>query len=186
MQDQYAAAFGGFNVIAFSASGVDVTPVRISPATLAALQERLLLCYTGQVRKDLHLIDEQIRMYRDGREETILGMKGLHEAVYAMRETLESGDIERFGLLLHEAYESKKLMNPLVVRGAPIDVLYARARELGAAGGKLCGAGGGGYLVIFCEPDRQQAVRSGLEDLGGRFTGFAFHPHGVRVSGEVA
>ena len=83
---------------------------------------------------------------------------------------------------LHEAYEAKKLMNPLVVRGAPIDVLYARARELGAEGGKLCGAGGGGYLAISCDPSRQPAVRSALEKLGGRFTGFAFHPDGVHLS----
>ena len=163
MQDQYAAAFGGFNVIEFSSAGVEVTPVRISHDALEALQERLLLCYTGRVRKDLHLIDEQIRMYREGREDTILGMKGLHEAVFTMRDALESGDVARFGRLLHEAYESKKLMNPLVVRGAPIDVLYGRARELGAAGGKLCGAGGGGYLAILCEPDRQSDVRAGLE-----------------------
>ena len=181
MQDQYAAAFGGFNVIEFSSVGVEVTPVRIPAGALAALQERLLLCYTGRVRKDLHLIDEQIRMYREGREDTILGMKGLHEAVYTMREALESGDVERFGRLLHEAYEAKKLMNPLVVHGAPIDVLYARARELGAAGGKLCGAGGGGYLAVFCEPDRQPAVRAGLEQLGGQFTEFSFHPRGLQV-----
>jgi D-glycero-alpha-D-manno-heptose-7-phosphate kinase len=181
MQDQYAAAFGGFNVIEFSSSGVEVKPVHMATETLGALQDRLLLCYTGRVRRDLHLIDEQIRMYREGREDTILGMKGLHEVVYAMRDALEGGDVARFGRLLHEAYESKKLMNPLVVEGAPIDLLYARARELGAAGGKLCGAGGGGFLAIYCEQDRQPAVRAGLEDLGGQFTAFAFHPRGLRV-----
>src|SRR5205807_6522323 len=121
------------------------------------------------------------RLYREGGQDAILGMEGLHGAVYTMRDTLGSGDVDRFGRLRHEAYESKKLMNPLVVRGAPIDVLYARARELGAAGGKLCGAGGGGFLAIYCEPDRQAAVRGGLEDLGGQFTTFAFHPRGLRV-----
>jgi D-glycero-alpha-D-manno-heptose-7-phosphate kinase len=182
MQDHYAAAFGGFNVIEFGAEGVDVTPVRIAPGTLDALQAHLLLCYTGRVRRDLHLIDEQVRMYHEGREDTLLGMKGLHEAVYAMRDSLEAGELERFGELLHEAYQSKKLMNPLVVQGAPVDVLYERARELGATGGKLCGAGGGGYLVIFCPPDRAPVVREALEALGGRFTDFAFHPEGLRVT----
>jgi D-glycero-alpha-D-manno-heptose-7-phosphate kinase len=186
MQDQYAAAFGGMNVIEFSASGVEVTPVRIGADALAALEERLLLCYTGRVRRDLHLIDEQIRMYREGREDTLLGMKGLYEAVYVMRDALEAGEIDRFGELLHEAYLSKKLMNPLVVEGAPIDVLYERARSLGAAGGKLCGAGGGGYLAIFCEPDRQAAVRHGLEELGGQFTDFALHHEGLRISRSAA
>jgi D-glycero-alpha-D-manno-heptose-7-phosphate kinase len=184
MQDQYAAAFGGFNVIEFSSRGVEVTPVRIPSDALTALRERLLLCYTGRVRKDLRLIDEQIRMYREGREDTLLGMKGLHEAVYAMRDALQSGDVDRFGGLMHEAYEAKKLMNPLVVRGAPIDVLYARARELGAVGGKLCGAGGGGYLAIFCEPHRQPEVRRGIEELGGQFTEFSFSSNGLRVRRE--
>jgi D-glycero-alpha-D-manno-heptose-7-phosphate kinase len=182
MQDQYSAAFGGFNVIEFRASGVEVTPVRIPDDALLALQEHLLLCYTGHVRKDLHLIDEQIRMYREGREDTLLGMKGLHESAYAMRDALEAGEVERFGELLHDAYQSKKLMNPLVVQGAPVDVLYGRARSLGASGGKLCGAGGGGYLAIFCAPQRQADVRRGLEELGGRFTDFAFHPEGLRVT----
>ena len=88
----------------------------------------------------------------------------------------------RFGRLLHEAYQSKKLMNPLVVQGAPVDVLYERARSLGATGGKLCGAGGGGYLAIFCDPEHQPDVRSGLEELGGQFTEFAFHAEGLRVT----
>ena len=181
MQDQYATSFGGFNAIEFSTAGVQVEALSLDPGVLAGLQERLLLCYTGRVRRNLRLIDEQIRMYREGREETLLGMKGLHEAVFAMREALEAGDLDRFGRLLHDAYESKKQMNPLVVEGAPVDVLYERAREAGATGGKLCGAGGGGYLAIFCEPDRQPAVRRAVEELGGQFTDFAFHPNGVTV-----
>jgi D-glycero-alpha-D-manno-heptose-7-phosphate kinase len=184
MQDQYAAAYGGFNVVEFSSDGVWVVPIRIDAPVLEELERRLLLCYTGHIRTDLGLIDEQIRMYREGREETLLGMKGLHEMVYAMREVLESGDIGRFGEMLHEAYESKKLMNPHVVRGTPTDVLYERARELGATGGKLCGAGGGGYLLLYCEPQYQMAVKRELSTLGGQFASFGFNPSGVSVRKE--
>ncbi len=184
MQDQYAAAFGGLNVIEFSSGGVQVIPVHVEPGVLAALRDRLLLCYTGRVRSDLGLIDEQIRMYHEGREETILGMKGLHEAVYLMRDALLAGDLAQFGRLLHEAYESKKLMNPHIVRGAPIDQIYERARAFGATGGKLCGAGGGGYLVLYCEPRHQPGVVAELERLGAQFSRFHFRQAGLEVKRE--
>ena len=186
MQDQYAAAFGGLNVIEFSSAGVRVTPVDVEPDVLSALRDRLLLCYTGRVRTDLGLIDEQIRMYRDGREETLLGMKGLHEAVYVMRDALVRGNLAEFGELLHDAYESKKLMNPHVVRGAPIDQIYSRARAFGATGGKLCGAGGGGYLALYCEPEHQRDVVDELERLGAQFTRFDFRRSGMTVRREPA
>ena len=184
MQDQYSAAFGGFNIVEFSSDGVRVVPLNVGETTLVELGRQLLLCYTGHVRTDLGLIDEQIRLYREGREETLLGMKGLHEMVYAMRDTLETGEIERFGQMLHDAYESKKLMNPDVVKGTSTDVLYDRARELGATGGKICGAGGGGYLLLHCEPQHQAAVKEGLEALDGQFAPFRFNPSGLTIRTE--
>jgi D-glycero-alpha-D-manno-heptose-7-phosphate kinase len=72
-------------------------------------------------------------------------------------------------------------MNPLIAEGTPIERLFAAARAAGASGGKICGAGGGGYLLLACEPARQPAVRTALEDLGGRFVPFAFEPAGVRA-----
>jgi D-glycero-alpha-D-manno-heptose-7-phosphate kinase len=180
-QDQYAAAFGGFNLLEFSAAGVRLTPARISTDTLEALQRNLLLCYSGKVRTDLGLIDEQIRLYKEGREETIQGMKQLHEMAYEMRDAVESGDVDALGEMLHAAYESKKRMNPHIAEGTPIEQLFAAARGAGAVGGKICGAGGGGYLLLYCRQEHQPAVRSELERLGGQFADFVFHPGGVEA-----
>jgi D-glycero-alpha-D-manno-heptose-7-phosphate kinase len=180
-QDQYAAAFGGFNLLEFSADGVVVTPVRCSADALAQLRAHLLLCYTGTVRTDLGLIDTQIRLYHEGREETIVGMKHLHEMAYELRDAIEAGDLDALGGLLRQAYENKKRMNPYIADGTPIEALFEVAREAGAAGGKICGAGGGGYLLLACSPERRTEVRTALEAHRGAFADFAFSPSGVEA-----
>ncbi len=186
-QDQYAAAHGGFNLIEFSADAVIVTPVRAPDGVVDTLRANLLLCYTGFVRTDLGLIETQIRLFQEGREETIQGMKQLHEMAYDMRDAIEAGDVDALGAMLHEAYESKKRMNPHIAEGTPIERLFGVAREAGAVGGKICGAGGGGYLLLYCKSDRQQGVRAALEAHGGQLADFAFNPSGVaaRVGNAV-
>ena len=89
-------------------------------------------------------------MYEEGREDTIVGMKQLQAMAFEMRREIEAGNLERLGPMLHEAFESKKLMNPHVSEGTPIDRLLAVAADAGASGGKICGAGGGGYLLLAC------------------------------------
>jgi len=178
-QDQYAAAFGGFNLLEFGAAGVEVSPLEISPGTTEMLRDHLLLCYTGAVRTDLGLIDTQIRLYGEGREETIVGMKELQELAYEMRDVVRSGDVDALGRLLGEAFASKKRMNPHIAEGTRIERLLDLAREAGALGGKVCGAGGGGYLLLACRPERQPAVRSALEAHRAAFADFAFRDHGV-------
>ena len=178
-QDQFAAAFGGFNLLEFGADGVSVQPLDLQAAELAELRAHLMLCYTGDVRTDLGLIETQIRMFREGREDTIVGMKQLQAMAYEMRYEIRSGHLDRLGPLLRDAFESKKLMNPHVSEGTPIERLLAVAADAGASGGKICGAGGGGYLLLACAPDRQPSVRSALEALGGQFAQFAFRAHGV-------
>jgi D-glycero-alpha-D-manno-heptose-7-phosphate kinase len=180
-QDQFAAAFGGFNLLEFAEDGVTVTPLRLDDGAVDELRRHLLLCYTGRVRTDLGLIDAQIRMYEDGREDTIVGMKQLHEMAFDMRDAVESGDVRALGSMLREAYESKKRMNPHIAEGTPIEDLLELARASGAWGGKICGAGGGGYLLIACEPSKHAAVRAALEARGGQFAEFAFRRSGVEA-----
>ena len=180
-QDQYASAVGGFNLLEFGRAGVRATPVRIEDAVAARLRSNLLLCYTGHVRRNVGLIDDQIRLFRSGREDTLLGMKQLREMAYAMRDVLEQGDVDRLGTMLREAFEAKKRMNPRIAEDTPIDAMLEAAQRAGASGGKICGAGGGGYLMLYCLPEAQSAVRSELEHLGGQFAPFSLWPEGVRA-----
>jgi D-glycero-alpha-D-manno-heptose-7-phosphate kinase len=180
-QDQYAAAFGGCNLLEFTADGATVTPVRVSGETLDRLRRNLLLCYTGAVRRNVGLIDTQIALYRQGREDTILGMKQLHEMAYAMRDALEAADPDRLGSMLRDAFDAKKRMNPQIAEHTPIEAMLAAAHDAGALGGKICGAGGGGYLMVYAAPQTQPAVRAALERLGGQLAPFAFRAEGVRA-----
>jgi D-glycero-alpha-D-manno-heptose-7-phosphate kinase len=180
-QDQYAAAFGGCNLIEFRAAGTTVSPVTADPARMEDLRRSLLLCYTGNVRRNVGLIDTQIELFERGREETLLGMKQLVEMAYTMRDVIQDGDLGDLGAMLHDAFESKKRMNPHVTDDTPIDAMLEAAREAGATGGKICGAGGGGYLLIACSPDVRARVRASLESMGGQFAPFDFDPHGVRA-----
>ena len=180
-QDQYATAFGGFNLLEFSGDGVTVTPLDLGEDAIAELRAHLLLCYTGGVRTDLGLIDTQIRLYEEGREETIVGMKELHHMAFEMRDAVAAGDIPALGAMLRDAYESKKRMNPHIAEGTPIERLLVLARSAGALGGKVCGAGGGGFILVACEPSRRDGVISALEAQGGRITDFSFRSHGVEA-----
>jgi D-glycero-alpha-D-manno-heptose-7-phosphate kinase len=180
-QDQFAAAIGGCNLLEFSSEDVRVVPVG-DAATLASLGDGLLLCYTGGVRTDVGLIDRQIALHAEGREETALGMKRLQELAYAIRDVIERADLAALGGLLHEAFHAKRQMNPYITEGTPIDAMLAAAADAGAYGGKVCGAGGGGYLLLAVPAGAQPAVRAALEELGGQFARFSFRAAGVRAT----
>lgn len=180
-QDQYAAAFGGFNLIEFGRDGVQFVPVEAGADALEELRKHLLLCYTGKVRRNVGLIDRQIQMFEAGREDTLLGMKQLREMAYAMRDAIEAGDMQRLGTMLREAFEAKKRMNPHIAEGTPIEAMLDAAGAAGATGGKICGAGGGGYLLIATPPEARASVRAALEAMGGQFAPFEVDPDGVRA-----
>src|SRR5205085_2813674 len=121
-----------------------------------------------------------------GREETLLGMKQLQEMAYLMRDALETSRFDSLGAMLGEAFEAKKRMNPHIVEETPIEEMLRVSREAGASGGKICGAGGGGYLLIYCEPGVRARVSSALERHGGQIAPFAFFERGTGalVDGE--
>jgi D-glycero-alpha-D-manno-heptose-7-phosphate kinase len=179
-QDQYAAAFGGCNLLVFTRAGVRVEPV--DAERLGVLADGLLLCYTGHVRRNVGLIDRQIALHAEGREETLLGMKRLQEMAYAMRDAVARADLSAVGGLLHDAFLAKQQMNPHIAEGTPIEAMLANARDAGAYGGKVCGAGGGGYLLIAAPPRAHPAVREALTQMGGEFAPFTFTASGVRAT----
>jgi D-glycero-alpha-D-manno-heptose-7-phosphate kinase len=180
-QDQYATAYGGFNTIKFCKDLVGVERVEVSDAIVNDLEAHLLLCYTGKVRAHGNLVAKQVEMFQQGNVTTIDGMKRLYDMVFEMRDALVDGDLDQFGFLLHESHVNKKRMNPYVTDGTPIDEMYDVAMHAGALGGKLLGAGGGGYVAFYCPTNKQHEVRAALEQIGASFSDFSFDKHGVQV-----
>jgi D-glycero-alpha-D-manno-heptose-7-phosphate kinase len=125
------------------------------------------------------IVDRQIALWHEGREETRMGLKELHELAYVMRDALEAGANDELGALLRVAFESKRRMNPSIAEHTSIDEMLTVAMAAGAMGGKVCGAGGGGCLLIYCRPPARASVTAELERLGGRPVPFHLHPAGV-------
>ena len=180
-QDQFATTFGGFNVIEFHRDRVVVNPLRIDQNIVNDLEAHLILCYTGRARTDLGLISKQIQFYQERRQGTEEGMRRLYELVFEMKEALLRRRLDDFGELLHEAYMNKKRMNPEVAEGTIADELYERARQAGAVGGKLMGAGGGGYLLVYAPSNKRHAVVGALSSAGGQVTDFNFDLAGLQA-----
>jgi D-glycero-alpha-D-manno-heptose-7-phosphate kinase len=161
IQDQITTAYGGLNLIEIDASGsFQVRPVPISALRKQALQDRMLLIYTGIARTASQVAAKQIASIPD---KTVV-LKRMQAMVYEAADVLTgTGDLRDFGTLLHETWELKRSISP-EVSTPMIDQLYARARQAGATGGKLLGAGGGGFVLFFVEPSQRQSVLDALKD----------------------
>ncbi len=179
-QDQYAVAFGGFNYIEFSRDAVVVNPLRIMPHTLNELQYRLMLCYTGKRRVSAGIIEEQISNYVRGKEETIRALHQTKKLAIEMKNALLLGKLDEFGIFLHEGWLAKKNFSSKMT-SPHIDELYEVARKNGALGGKLLGAGGGGYLLFLCQFDKWHQVAKEVEQNGGKVVGFACEFSGLQT-----
>lgn len=179
-QDQYAAAFGGFNFIEFSGETTVVHPLRIKHETLLELEYRLILCYTGKVRASAGIIDSQVSGYVEKEERVRHALDETKALAYNMKNALLLNKINDFGLLLDQAWRSKKKFTDKIT-DQQIDELYEAAKKNGAIGGKLLGAGGGGYLLLLCQFDKWHIVAQRLEELGGKVFRFAFEPNGLQT-----
>ena len=161
-QDQYAAAYGGLQYIRFLPSGdVSVEPVICPVSTKRELEASILVFYTGLTRSASGVLSEQ-KSNTEAKRETLREMRNL---ATRMKGVLERGEsIVKAGELLHEGWSMKKTL-ATGISGGQIDEWYERARRAGASGGKLLGAGGGGFLMVLCEPSKQEAVRRELSEL---------------------
>jgi D-glycero-alpha-D-manno-heptose-7-phosphate kinase len=178
-QDQYAAACGGINLIEFERhGGVTVQPLVLPAVTLSELESNLMLFYTGTQREAREVLAHQaVALERDDR---VMGqMQEMVELAYAMRDLLLRGDLDGFGSALHEGWEIKRSMSAKISTSA-IDDLYGCARDAGALGGKLAGAGGGGFLVLYCPEKAQHKVRAALSHL--QQLEFRFDWGGARIA----
>lgn len=166
-QDQYASAFGGYNLIEFFRDGsVDVTPLKITPEIEEVLQNRILLFGNGARRSAVGPLQEQARR-SESDPDTVRALGRIKDLAFEMREVIEGGDFDRVGELLHEGWLAKQHLNSTV--SAPeVARLYALAREAGASGGKLAGAGMSGTLVLYCPEETQDEVRGVMASQGWR------------------
>jgi D-glycero-alpha-D-manno-heptose-7-phosphate kinase len=180
LQDHYAATFGGFNFLELSGDRVLVNPLRVSPDILLELEHNLLLCYTGVTRQSDHIIEDQTSRFAEGQEETLAGLRAQKSLAVEMKDALLRRRLEHFGDLLDTAWQAKKRMSPKI-SNTRIDELYHEARAAGALGGKVTGAGGGGYILFYCRYDRKHRVAERLIEMDARVEEFAFAADGLRT-----
>lgn len=161
VQDQYIAAHGGLRFLEFGTDGgVNMDQVNLSPAGLRRLNENLLLFYTGLSREAGSILGEQ----KNNIQDRMLVLRRLKEMAYQARLEMEAGRVDSIGELLHESWELKKQLASQISNPV-IDEYYAAARKAGAIGGKITGAGGGGFLLLYVNHTCQEEVRSALEGL---------------------
>ena len=179
-QDEYAAAFGGLNYFSFNPDGTaQVEAVELEPAVLRELQANLMLFFTGSAHQSWTILQEQ---EDSTRKQSGPAVEALHEVKALsgrMRESLQRGDLRQFGELLHEGWQAKRRISSKISTPR-IDQLYSIALEHGAVGGKITGAGGGGFLLLYCEPGEQQAVREAMGNQDIQEMTFDFDMQGAQ------
>src|ERR1700744_3339872 len=178
-QDQYAATFGGVNYMEFyKDEKVIVNPLRVKQQYLFELENNLLLYYTATSRESARIIEVQSRNVRDKKERSIEAMHQLKNQAQLMKEALLKGRIHEVGEILDYGFRQKQKMaegisNPL------IDSIYDQAIKAGATGGKISGAGGGGFMTFYCPAVSKYGVMEALTKLGGHCQPYQFTGHGL-------
>ncbi|WP_435198652.1 GHMP family kinase ATP-binding protein [Janibacter sp. GS2] len=178
-QDQYAAAFGGFNFMEFRQDGeVVVNPLRVRSDTVHELEHNMLLAYTGRTRVSDHIIEDQVSRYETGNEDAVAGLRAQRDLADAMRVALLRGKVDELGRLLGESWREKQRMSSRITTPLISEAVDLGLRS-GALGGKVTGAGGGGHLIFICEFERRHVVADALLGLGLSVSEFTFTKHGV-------
>ena len=180
-QDQYAATFGGVNYMEFYADDkVIVNPLRVKEEHLFELENNLLLYYTSTSRESAEIIKKQSKNVTDNKEKSIEAMHQLKQQAQIMKEALLKGRLNEFGEILDFGFQQKRKMaegisNPLM------EDIYETAKKAGATGGKISGAGGGGFMIFYCPVNTKYKVIESLKNFGGLHRNYQFVGHGVKT-----
>ena len=180
-QDQYAAAFGGFNYMEFHQDDVViVNPLKIKTWIVDELESSMVLYYTGRSRSSAAIISEQQKNTSSGNSVAIEAMHRIRQSSTDMKLALLKGDMEEFGRILGQAWEDKKKMAGAITNPI-IQEAFDKAMAAGAVAGKVSGAGGGGFIMLMVPPTRKMAVVHALEALPGKVVPFQFTERGAHA-----
>ena len=180
-QDQYAATFGGVNFMEFyEGDKVIVNPLRIKQQYLFELENNLVLYYTSTSRESARIIEQQSKNVVAKKETSIEAMHQLKQQAQMMKEAILKGKLNEFGEILDYGYQQKRRMaegisNPLM------EEIYETAKNAGASGGKISGAGGGGFMIFYCPGTTKYKVIKSLERFGGHHKNYQFVEHGLKT-----
>lgn len=180
-QDQYAAALGGFHAFYFRPDGkVDVKSLDVHPDTIAQLEKRSILCYTGIPHISGDVLTQIMGQYTEGNPSTVGALREMKELTRQMEIALVNGDIDEFGVLMRAIGEQQRSYHPEVYPDHVVEIMDT-AKLYGAIGGKLAGAGGGGCLYLFCEDGKKEHVSQALQHGNVSLIPMEFAQNGVAV-----
>lgn len=178
-QDQYAATFGGVNFMEFYKDNkVIVNPLRIKPEYLYELENNLLLYFTATSRLSSTIIEAQSKNVKENNQQSIDAMHHLKEQSQMMKEALLKGNIHDIGGILDYGFRFKKQMAKGISNDT-MDEIYEAALKAGATGGKISGAGGGGFMMFYCPANTRHGVKKALQSFGGEFSAYQFTERGL-------
>ena len=178
-QDQYAATFGGVNFMEFYANDkVIVNPLRIRPEYMHELGNNLVLYFTATSRESASIIKEQVKNVHDKNQQSIEAMHQLKEQSKRMKEALLKGKLNEFGEILDFGFQQKRKMADNISNSS-IESIYDAAKKAGATGGKISGAGGGGFMIFYCPGNNRYAVIEALKTFGGEIKDYSFTKYGL-------
>ena len=180
-QDQYAATFGGVNYMEFYENDkVIVNPLRIRQQYLFELENNLLLYYTSTNRDSGKIIEQQAKNVKSKKESSIEAMHQLKQQAVMMKEAILKGRLSQIGEILDFGFQQKRKMAE-GISNSLMEEIYETAKMSGASGGKISGAGGGGFMIFYCPGNTKYAVIKSLEKFGGRIRNYQFVKHGLTM-----
>jgi D-glycero-alpha-D-manno-heptose-7-phosphate kinase len=178
-QDQYAATFGGVNFMEFyKEEKVIVNPLRIRSQYMHELENNLLLFFTSTSRESASIIKEQVKNVQGNNEKSIDAMHNLKEQAQMMKEALLKGKVDEIGAILDYGFAQKRNM-AASISNSNIEAIYDAAKAAGATGGKISGAGGGGFMIFYCPGNTRYQVINALEKFGGEIKKYSFTKFGL-------
>ena len=177
-QDQYAATFGGFNFMEFYKDNVIINPLRIKQEYIHELENNLILFYTATNRESANIIKEQVQNVHDKNNKSIEAMHHLKEQASMMKEALLKGNLNLIGEILNIGFLNKKNMAKSI-SNEKLEDIYNSAIQAGATGGKISGAGGGGFMIFYCPRNTRYHVIQSLEKYKGEIKKYSFTKYGL-------